>query len=81
MWVAVARNDEGEKAVKRFDLVLLAMLAVLLGGCAQAILPGSAGGTGGTGLTALTVTPSSASIAGTATQQFTANSGDGSTPP
>jgi uncharacterized protein (DUF1800 family) len=80
VWAVVARKDEGDKAVKRFDLVLLAVPAVLLGGCAQAILPGGPGGGAGTGLTALTVTPSSASIAGLATQQFAAKTGDGSTP-
>jgi len=66
--------------VKRFDLVLPAVLAVCLGGCAEAILPGGPGGTAGMAPTALTVTPSSASIAGLATQQFTAKTGDGSTP-
>jgi len=66
--------------VKRFDLVLPAVLAICLGGCAEAILPGGPGGTAGMAPTALTVTPSSASIAGLASQQFTAKTGDGSTP-
>jgi uncharacterized protein (DUF1800 family) len=59
---------------------MLVALAVLLGGCAQAILPGDPGPAGGPGLTALTVTPSSASIPGVAQQQFTAKTGDGSKP-
>jgi uncharacterized protein (DUF1800 family) len=66
--------------VKRSALLMLAALVVLLGGCAQAILPGGPGATGGPGLTALTVTPSGASIPGVAQQQFSAKTGDGSTP-
>jgi len=66
--------------VKRSAIVMLAALAALLGGCAQAILPGDPGPSGGPGLTALTVTPSGASIPGVAQQQFTAKTGDGSTP-
>jgi len=66
--------------VKRFALLMLAALAVLLSGCAQAILPSDPGAAGGPGLTALTVTPSSASIPGVAQQQFTAKTGDGSKP-
>ena len=66
--------------MKRSALVMLAALAVLLGGCAQAILPGDPGAAGGPGLTALTVTPSVASIPGVAQQQFTAKTGDGSKP-
>jgi len=66
--------------VKRSALVLLAALALLLGGCAQAILPSDPGPAGGPGLTALTVTPSVASIPGVAQQQFTAKTGDGSKP-
>jgi len=65
--------------VKRSALVMLAPLAVLLGGCAEAVLPGS-GGAGGPGLTALTVTPSGAAIPGATQQQFTAKTGDGSKP-
>ena len=53
---------------------------VLLGGCAQAILPGDPGAAGGPGLTALSVIPSNASIPGVVQQQFTAKTGDGSTP-
>ncbi len=66
--------------MNRSALVMLATLVVLLGGCAQAILPSDPGPAGGPGLTALTVTPSSASIPGVAQQQFTAKSGDGSKP-
>jgi uncharacterized protein (DUF1800 family) len=66
--------------VKRSALVLLGVLAVLLGGCAQAILPGGPGTGGGPGLTALTVTPSGTSIPGVAQQKFSAKTGDGSTP-
>jgi uncharacterized protein (DUF1800 family) len=68
------------EAVKRSALVMLVALVVLLGGCAQAILPSDPGAAGGPGLTALTVTPSSASIPGVAQQQFTAKTGDGSKP-
>lgn len=66
--------------MKRSALVVLAALAVLLGGCAQAILPGDPGAGGGPGLTALTVTPSGAAIPGVAQQQFAAKTGDGSKP-
>ncbi len=66
--------------MKRSALVVLAALAVLLGGCAQAILPGDPGAGSGPGLTALTVTPSAATIPGVAQQQFTAKTGDGSKP-
>jgi uncharacterized protein (DUF1800 family) len=65
--------------VKRFALMMLAATA-LLGGCAQAILPGGPGAAGGPGLTALTVSPSSTSIPGVAQQQYTATTGDGSKP-
>jgi len=66
--------------VKRSVLVMLAALAVLLGGCAQAILPGGPGTGGGPGLTALTVTPSGVSIPGVTQQQYSAKTGDGSKP-
>ena len=66
--------------MKRSALVTLVALAVLLGGCAQATLPGDPGGAGGPGLTALTVTPSGAAIPGVTQQQFTAKTGDGSRP-
>ena len=66
--------------MKRSALAMLAALVVLLGGCAQAILPGDPGAAGGPGLTALTVTPSVATIPGVAQQQFTAKTGDGSKP-
>jgi uncharacterized protein (DUF1800 family) len=65
--------------VKRSALAMLAAV-VLLGGCAQAILPGDPGAAGGPGLTALTVTPSVATIPGVAQQQFAAKTGDGSKP-
>jgi Protein of unknown function (DUF1800)/IPT/TIG domain len=65
--------------VKRFALMMLAAVG-LLGGCAQAILPGGPGTGGGPGLTALTVTPSGTSIPGVAQQQFAAKTGDGSNP-
>ena len=66
--------------MNRSVLAILAALVVLLGGCAQAILPGDPGAAGGPGMTALTVIPSSASIPGVVQQQFTAKTGDGSTP-
>jgi uncharacterized protein (DUF1800 family) len=66
--------------VKRSALVMLAAMAVLLGGCAQAILPSGPGTAGGPGLTALTVTPSGTSIPGVTQQQFAAKTGDGSKP-
>jgi uncharacterized protein (DUF1800 family) len=66
--------------VKRYALVMLSALVVLLGGCAQAILPSGPGAAGGPGLTALTVTPPSATIPGVTQQQFTAKTGDGSKP-
>jgi uncharacterized protein (DUF1800 family) len=66
--------------VKRSALVMLVALVVLLGGCAQVILPSDPGAAGGPGLTALTVTPSGASIPGVAQQQFAAKTGDGSNP-
>jgi hypothetical protein len=64
--------------VKGCALVLVTGLAVLLGGCAEAILPG--GGAGGPGSTALTVAPVGATIAGTTHQQYSAKTGDGSKP-
>lgn len=64
--------------MKRSALIVLIALAVVLGGCAEAILPGS--GPGGPGLTALTITPSGAAIAGATQQQFAAKTGDGSKP-
>ena len=65
-------------SVKRWALVFLTVLAVVIAGCAEAYLPGS--GPDGPGLTALTVTPSGAAIAGATQQQFTAKTGDGSRP-
>ena len=66
--------------MKRSALIMLAATVVLLGGCAQAILPSGPGAGGGPGLTALTITPSGAAIAGVTKQQFSAKTGDGSTP-
>jgi uncharacterized protein (DUF1800 family) len=59
---------------------MLAALVVLLGGCAQLILPSDPGAGGGPGLTALTVTPAGATIPGITQQQYTAKTGDGSKP-
>ena len=56
--------------MNRSVLAMLAALVVLLGGCAQAILPSGPGAAGGPRLTALTVTPPSASIPGVTQQQF-----------
>jgi uncharacterized protein (DUF1800 family) len=66
--------------VKRSALLMLAALVVLLGGCAQLILPSDPGAGGGPGLTALTVTPSGATIPGITRQQYSAKTGDGSKP-
>ncbi len=66
-------------AVKRSGLAVLAGVAVMLGGCAQAILPGS-GENGQPTLTALTVTPTGMAIPGVGQQQFAAKTGDGSKP-
>jgi len=66
--------------VKRSALLMLAALVVLLGGCAQLILPSDPGAGGGPGLTALTVTPAGATIPGITQQQYTAKTGDGSKP-
>ena len=63
--------------MKRSALIMLAASVLLLGGCAQAILPS---GPGAAGQTALTVTPSGTSIPGVAQQQYTAKTGDGSKP-
>ena len=66
--------------MKRSALLMLAALVVLLGGCAQLILPSDPGAGGGPGLTALTVTPAGATIPGITQQQYTAKTGDGSKP-
>jgi uncharacterized protein (DUF1800 family) len=63
--------------VKRSARILSLSLAVVVGGCAEAIIPGSGSGGGGF---ALTVTPGTASIAGLNQQQFVAKTGDGSRP-
>jgi uncharacterized protein (DUF1800 family) len=62
--------------VKRSVLVLLSMLAVILGGCAEAIIPGN----GNTQGYIVIVTPASATLPGLMTQQFTAKANDGSKP-
>ena len=64
--------------MNRSALLFLSVLVMFLGGCAEAYYPGTSGG--GTGLTALTVTPANGAVAGLATQQFLAKTGDGSTP-
>lgn len=61
--------------MKRSVLVLLSMLAVLLGGCAEAIIPGN----GSPGYSVI-VTPASATLPGLTTQQFAAKANDGSRP-
>ncbi len=61
--------------MKRSALVLLSILVVFLGGCAEAIGPGS----GSQGYSVI-VTPSSATLPGLTTQQFTAKANDGSRP-
>ncbi len=61
--------------MKRSGLVLLSMLAVLLGGCAEAIIPGN----GSQGYSVI-VTPASATLPGLTTQQFAAKANDGSRP-
>jgi uncharacterized protein (DUF1800 family) len=77
--VSAAGDGQGHGgSVKRWALVFLTALAVVMAGCAEAYLPGS--GPDGPGLTALTVTPSGAAIAGATQQQFSAKTGDGSRP-
>jgi uncharacterized protein (DUF1800 family) len=61
--------------LKRSALVLLSIVAIFLGGCAEAILPGS----GSEGYTII-VTPGTATLPGLTTQQFSAKTNDGSKP-
>lgn len=63
-------------ALKHPAFILLSALAVLLGGCAEAV---SSGG-GGPQPFSITVTPSGSGIAGLSSQQFTATTSDGSHP-
>ena len=62
--------------MKRSAFVLLSILVVVLGGCAQANIPGTGGSQGYVVL----VTPSTATLPGLTTQQFTAKANDGSRP-
>jgi uncharacterized protein (DUF1800 family) len=67
--------------VKRSVLLLVSVLAIILGGCAQVVGPGAGPGGGGGPLPfTLTVTPASATLAGLSQQQFTAKASDGSKP-
>ena len=61
--------------MKRSALILLSILVVFLGGCAEAIIPG-----GGSQGFSVIVTPPSATLPGLTTQQFTAKTNDGSRP-
>src|ERR1700739_3735379 len=63
--------------VKRSALILLLIMAVFLGGCAQAFFPG--GGGGSTGFI-LTVSPANIALLGLNTEQFAAKTNDGSRP-
>jgi len=69
--------------VNRSSIALLALFALILGGCATAFLdPGSSNPNPNPGPQpfALTITPSSMTLRGLATQQFVAKTNDGSTP-
>jgi uncharacterized protein (DUF1800 family) len=57
-------------------MVLLSILLVFLGGCAEAIIPGNGSSQG----YSVIVTPGSATLPGFTTQQFTAKTNDGSRP-
>jgi len=59
--------------VKRSALVLLSILVVFLGGCAEAMIPG-----GGSQGYSVIVSPATATLPGLTTQQFTAKTSDGS---
>jgi uncharacterized protein (DUF1800 family) len=72
-----AVTESGGEAVKRSVSLLVAVLAVLLGGCARF---NTSGGGGGPLPFSLTVTPASATLAGLSQQQFTAKTSDGSKP-
>jgi len=62
--------------VKRSAFVLLSILVIFLGGCAQAVIPGSGGSQG----YLVIVTPGTATLPGLTTQQFSAKANDGSRP-
>ncbi len=62
--------------MKRSAFVLLSILVVFLGGCAQAVIPGSGGSQG----YSVIVTPGTAALPGLTTQQFVATTNDGSRP-
>lgn len=62
--------------MKRSAKVLLSILAVILGGCAAATIPGN----GTTQGYIVIVTPSTATLPGLTAQQFTAKANDGSRP-
>jgi uncharacterized protein (DUF1800 family) len=62
--------------VKRSAFVLLSILVVFLGGCAQAVIPGSGGSQG----YSVIVTPGTATLPGLTAQQFVATTNDGSRP-
>ncbi len=62
--------------MKRSAMVLLSILLVFLGGCAEAIIPGNGSSQG----YSVIVTPGSATLPGFTTQQFTAKTNDGSRP-
>ena len=70
-----ALAENGGAAVKRSTLVLVSILVVFLGGCAEAMVPGS----GSQGYSIL-VTPAIATLDGLTTQQFSAKTSDGSKP-
>ncbi len=61
--------------MKRSAFVLLSIVVIFLGGCAEAIVPGS----GSEGY-AILVSPSPATLPGLTTQQFVAKTNDGSRP-
>lgn len=65
--------------MNRSVLVLLSIFVAVLGGCAEVVVPGGGGGGRPTPFS-LTVTPATASVVGLGTQQFAANSSDGSKP-
>jgi uncharacterized protein (DUF1800 family) len=71
-----AATENGGTAVKRSALILVTMLVVFFGGCAEAVFPGG----GEPQPFALSVTPASATLAGLSTQQFTAKANSGATP-
>ena len=69
--------------MKRSELILVMMLAIFAGGCAQfSAAGGGGGGTGGGGGSpfSITVTPANPNVAGASQQQFTAKTSDGSKP-